>query len=106
MAEGRHFMNPSMGKHMGSPAGEKAGDVDEKSGQHHPPQIHIHSHSKGHTVHVMHASGKHEKFEHEHGDSEGVAGHIHEHLGGSVGQDHGFSSGDEMEDELGAGPGV
>jgi hypothetical protein len=98
-----HFMNKQHGAHMtGKPVGEESGDVHEESGQHHAPQIHIHSHAKGHTVHIMHHDGRHEKHEHEHGDSEGMAEHLHTHLG----QDHGFSSGEAEEDELGSGPGV
>ena len=103
----KHFMNPQHGAHMGGkPAPSAAGDVDEASGQHHMPSIHIHSHAKGHTVHIMHPSGAHEKHEHEHGDAEGIASHIHEHLGGGEGQDHGFSSDENEENETGYGPGV
>jgi hypothetical protein len=32
----------------------------------------------------MHSSGKHEKHEHSHGDSEGIAEHIHKNLGGGA----------------------
>jgi hypothetical protein len=97
----RHFMNKQHERHM------SGGDSHEEhggSGKH--PSIHVHSHAKGHTVHVMHHDGRHEKHEHEHGDAEGIAAHIHEHIGGEQGQDHGFSSGSDMEDEFGAGPGV
>lgn len=100
-----HFMNPAHGRHMSGQPAKAAGDVEESSGQHHPPHIHIHSHAKGHTVHVMHHDGTHTKHEHAHGDTDGIAQHIHDHLGGE-GQDHGFSSGPEMEDETGYGPGV
>jgi hypothetical protein len=103
-----HFMNKQREAHMtGKPQGEASGDVSEASGQHHPPQIHIHSHAKGHTVHIMHHSGQHEKHEHAHGDSDGIAQHIHTHLGGPEGQDHGVGDGEEMENEQGyGGPGV
>lgn len=101
--EGRHFMNPQHGAHMRGEA--PSGDVEEKSGQHHPPHISIHSHAKGHTVHIMHHDGRHEKHEHARGDVEGIAAHIHKHLGGH-GQDHGYSAGAAEEDEFGAGPGV
>jgi hypothetical protein len=97
------FMNPQRQKHM---QGKPAGDVEDSTGQHHAPSIHIHSHSAGHTVHVMHHDGTHTKHEHEHGDTEGIAEHIHKHLGGAEGQDHGYSSGEAMEDETGYGPGV
>lgn len=111
---GKHFMNPARAKHMGSTGNmgasesqaDGAGDVDQESGQHTAPSIHIHSHDQGHTVHIMHANGKSEKSEHEHGDAEGIAAHIHSHIGGKIGQDHGGSAGDEMEDEHGFGPGV
>ena len=100
-------MNKQRGAHMdGKQFGEEASDVKQESGQHHPPHIHIHSHAKGHTVHIMHDDGAHEKHEHAHGDSDGIAEHIHQHLGGAEGQDHGYSSGNEMEDEHGYGPGV
>lgn len=99
-------MNPQMSKHMGGePAGEEAGDVQQESGQHHPPQIHMHSHDKGVTVHIMHHDGRHEKHEHEHGDAEGIAAHVHQHHGGES-QDHGYSSEGAGENEEGYGPGV
>ena len=102
-----HYMNKQRGAHMtGKPMGEASGDVDEHSGQHHAPHIHIHSHSQGHTVHVMHHDGTHTKSEHEHGDAEGIKSIVDQHIGGEPGQDHGFSSGEEMEDEGGYGPGV
>ena len=77
-------MNRSLGhetKH-----GSGAGDVEDKSGQHRAPNIHIHSHSKGHTVHIMHHDGQHEQHEHAHGDADGIAEHIHQHLGAAGGQ--------------------
>ncbi len=101
----RHYMNPQMGKHMQGQDADEAEDVESESGQHKAPSIHIHSHSKGHTVHVMHHDGAHTKHEHGHGDVEGIAAHIHKHLGGA-GQDHGIGDGSGEEDELGAGPGV
>jgi hypothetical protein len=45
----------------------------------------IHSHQKGVTVHVFHHSGQHEMHEHQHGDAEGIAAHVHQHHGGSMG---------------------
>jgi hypothetical protein len=52
------------------------------------PHMHIHTHAKGHTVHIMHPNGKHEKHEHEHGDAEGIAAHVHEHfVGGGMPQE-------------------
>lgn len=98
------FMNKQREAHMSGK--QPAGDVEEDTGQHHAPHIHIHSHSKGHTVHVMHHDGTHTKHEHAHGDAEGIAAHVHKHMGGKPGQDHGYSGGDLMEDEHGAGPGV
>jgi hypothetical protein len=83
-----HFMNPAVGRHMtegrkamsetdsahgGTEKGGKAGSK--------MPQMHIHTHSKGHTVHVMHANGKHEQHEHAHGDTEGMKAHIDQHFG-------------------------
>lgn len=72
-----------------------AQDVDSGSGQHGAPHIHISSHEKGHTVHIMHKSGKHESHEHAHGDAEGIAAHIHQHLGSGSGSTTEDSSGDE-----------
>lgn len=118
---GRFFMNKAHGRHMGASAEEldanlhgKASKLEGRSenehehdedGDHHP-QIMIHSHAKGHTVHIMHHDGTHEKHEHESGDAEGIKAHIDEHIGGGEGQDHGFSSGEDEEDEFGAGSGV
>jgi len=97
-----------MGRHLSGGEEEKKPEPKGKKehGGHDRPQIHIHSHAKGHTVHILHQDGRHEKHEHGHGDSEGIAQHIHEQLGGSEGQDHGYSAGDEMENESGFGPGV
>lgn len=88
-ASDRHYMNPQHGAHFGAGSighegrdKQSAGDVKDESGQHKAPSIHIHSHSKGHTVHIMHHNGQHEQHEHSHGDAEGIAGHIHQHLGG------------------------
>jgi hypothetical protein len=79
-------MNKQRGAHMEGQGGDSikgAHDVEQGSGQH-LPHIHIHSHSQGHTVHIMHHSGQHEKFEHSHGDAQGMAEHIHQHLGGAA----------------------
>lgn len=84
------YMNPTFGKHM---SGGKSGPPEhgdhnqpdkgtEPSGAHGMPSIHIHTHAKGHTVHIMHHNGQHTKHEHAHGDAEGIAAHIHQHLGG------------------------
>jgi hypothetical protein len=66
------------GKHVTS--GEKEEATGHSS---HKPHIHVHSHSQGHTVHIMHHDGTHEKHEHPHGDAEGIAQHVHTHLGES-----------------------
>jgi hypothetical protein len=103
-------MNPQRGAHM--QAGQESGDVEQESGQHHAPHIHFHPHhdEQGNhthtTVHVMHHDGTHTKHDHAAGDTEGMAAHIHKHMGGAEGQDHGYSSGEEMENETGYGPGV
>jgi hypothetical protein len=77
----------------------------------HPHSIHIH-HAEGgdphpdnkHHVHIHHADGSHEHTDH---------GNFNEamdkasSIGGPEGQDHGFSSGENMENEDGfGGPGV
>lgn len=87
-----HFMNPQRGRHMSGEAGD--GSEGGHEGHAQKPHISIHSHPHGHTVHIMHHDGKHEKHEHAHGDTEGIAAHIHQHLGDG-GQDHGYSSGGE-----------
>ncbi len=76
-------MNPARGKHLAATA---EGHSEVVAG-HSSPSIHIHSHDKGHTVHILHKDGTHEAHEHEHGDADGIAEHIHEHLGkgGSIG---------------------
>jgi hypothetical protein len=103
-----HFMNKAHGAHMtGKPqSAEPSGDVHQESGEHHAPSIHIHSHSAGHTVHIMHKDGRHTKTEHQSGDTEGIKAHIEQHLGSPEGNDHGGSSEEEMENEHGYGPGV
>jgi hypothetical protein len=94
-------MNKQREAHMSGKEGE--GEGRHKKGGH--PHIFIHSHAGGHTVHIMHPDGRHEKHEHPHGDAEGIAQHVHTHLGagGHSGQDHGV--GDASGDEL-AGLGV
>jgi hypothetical protein len=98
-----YSMNKQRERHMfgakeGEAGNEKdAGDVKKKTGQHHAPHIHIHSHAKGHTVHVMHHDGAHEKHEHAHGDVEGMKAHLDKHFGaGGEHNDEGdqFESGD------------
>ena len=106
MADDRHFMNPQHGRHMRGEEDGRSEDKNKSKGGGKHPHIAIHSHSKGHAVHITHPDGRVESHEHAHGDAEGIAAHIHEHIGGKEGQDHGFSSGDLMEDETGAGPGV
>jgi hypothetical protein len=98
----RHFMNKQHEAHMQGKSEDKDG-ASKESGSNEAPSIHVHSHAKGHTVHILHPDGQHEQHEHEPGDADGIAQHIHEHIGGEVGQDHGFSSGDDMENEYGDG---
>jgi len=84
------YMNPSYGRMMEG-GGEGSREQDEgpaakkeegkRAAHDKPPHIHIHSHEGGHTVHIMHHDGTHEKHEHEHGDAEGIAAHIHTHIG-------------------------
>lgn len=70
-------MNPQRARHM-----EGGSSSSEQSGHDGKPSIFIHSHSAGHTVHVYHADGQHEVHEHEHGDAEGMAEHVHTYLSG------------------------
>lgn len=104
-----HYMNKAHGEHM---TGKKEAPPAEHDAQNGPqdhggggesPDLFIKSHAKGTTVHIMHSDGRHEAHEHGKGDAEGVASHIHEHIGGEPGQDHGGSSGHDMEDEYGLG---
>ena len=108
-----HFMNKQHGAHMRGHASSQeenahASDDHQAEGQERVPHIHIQPHHDGEgnhvrtTLHVMHHHGGHEKHEFEPGDHEGIAAKIQEHYG----QDHGGSSGEEMEDEHGFGPGV
>ena len=98
MAFDGYSMNKQHESHLNKGLGHKgkhgsgAGDVEEKSGQHRAPHIHIHSHSKGHTVHVMHSDGGHDQHEHAPGDAEGIAEHIHNHIGAAGGQPVGGES--------------
>ena len=85
------FMNPKYAELMGSSkentneqgpgkaAGKEAGK--RAVSDHLPPHIVIHSHAGGHTVHILHHSGQHEMHEHPRGDVEGLASHVHDHLG-------------------------
>jgi hypothetical protein len=112
-----HFMNPAHGKHMGQkaePATPKerpalpSKDVNESTGQHMPPHIHIHQGESGKIhVHIMHHDKADDHHEHESSDTEGAAQHIHDHFGGKEGQegqDHGGSSNDEgLSEEHGFG---
>lgn len=103
-----HYMNKAHGEHMTgkkeAPAHEAPADQGgEEHGSGDAPSIHIHSHGKGTTVHIMHADGRHEAHEHGKGDADGVASHVHTHIGGEPGQDHGGSSGSDMENEYGLG---
>lgn len=84
-------MNPQRAKHMGQEHGgsehkPEHGTPEGHGGSH--PHIFIHSHAKGHTVHIHHPSGEHEMHEHAKGDAEGIASHIHEHMGDGAMQDH------------------
>lgn len=90
-------MNPQRAKHMGQEHGgghEAPAEGKHEGGGSHP-HIFIHSHAKGHTVHIHHPSGEHEMHEHPKGDSEGIASHIHEHIGGEPSQDHGEPDADD-----------
>lgn len=88
-----HFMNRQRGRHMSGGQEQGGGNQAKK------PQITIHSHSAGHTVHIMHPDGQHEQHEHEDGDSHGIAEHIHEHLGNGGADGHGEQ---RPEEELGS----
>jgi hypothetical protein len=92
MAFDGYSMNKQHQAHMSGKSpehgseGSKGGHLEDKSGEHRHPNIHIHSHSKGHTVHVMHSNGQHEQTEHEAGDAEGIANVVHQHIGAAGGQ--------------------
>lgn len=107
----RHFMNPSMGKHFGSEEGDDTseGEGKKKVGAKGLPDIHIKSHDKGHTVHILphkDSGMAPEQHEHELGDADGIVEHIRKHLG-KVGQDHGDKGGEGSgTEELGDGMGL
>ena len=103
--EGKHYMNPHHGRHMSgkeeTPPEPKGGKKGGSQGHGGKPHIHIHSHSAGHTVHVMHSDGRHESHEHPAGDTEGIASHIHENLGAGGGQPSAGDDGGDLLDGLG-----
>lgn len=72
------FMNPQRGRHMG---GEQEGHGGGENQHGEKPHVFVHSHKNGHTTHVFHSDGQHEKHEHGH-DAESVADKVHEALGG------------------------
>lgn len=75
-----HFMNPQRGKHM------EGGEHEEHGGHAKHPHFAIHSHAHGHVVHITHPDGHHEHHEHALGDAEGIAAHIHQHIGSGGGE--------------------
>jgi hypothetical protein len=99
-----HFMNRQRQRHMSGETEHDRGREDaaaatdgaESHGSE-KPSIHIHSHSAGHTVHIMHPDGQHESHEHELGDAEGITAHVHSHIG----RDGEQRPGEEHEDEAG-----
>lgn len=70
-------MNPQRARHMGIAESHENGGKNDK------PDVFIHSHANGHTVHVFHKDGAHEKHEFGHGDARSVADKVHESLGGN-----------------------
>src|SRR5438270_12303906 len=94
-------MNPQRGQHMGGEehggsSGEHGGGNEHEHGGK-LPDIHIKSHSAGHTVHIMHQDGRHESHEHAHGDTEGMAEHVHNYLGGEQRPENEGEAGSESE---------
>ena len=95
----KHYMNPAVGRHMAQMGGQTDeaervdNPVEEKSDA---PDIHVHTHSKGHSVHVHHKDGRHEEHKFNHGDHEGIGRKVTESMGGQ-------SSGGGMEDSAAAG---
>ena len=84
------YMNPSYGRLMTEggkqadkqePGPEARGEAGKRSKENAPPSIHIHSHTGGHTVHILHKDGRHEMHQHGHGDTDGISQHIQTHLG-------------------------
>jgi hypothetical protein len=114
----KHYMNPQLGKHLGDNEGEgktspqSSGDVDQGSGQHKAPDIHITTADSGHTVKAIHQDKAPEESVHQLGDTDSVLSSVRKHLAGKggepmTGQSHGYSSGSDMENEWGGGgPGV
>lgn len=103
---GAHMAGKSLDDYMKDDRREEApAEPAQSEGGSHIHHFAIHSHDGGHEVHITHPDGQHEHHHHEAGDSEGIAAHIHQHLGGH-GQDHGGSSGAGEENEHGYGSGV
>jgi hypothetical protein len=97
-----YSMNKQRQSHMSGQRGESSGDVADKSGQHHPPHIHIHHDGSKVHVHIMHHNMPPEHHEHEPDDAEGIASHIHEHYGEGGSQPVGqHVTGDNDGDEMG-----
>lgn len=89
---GKAYMNPQVGRAM-EPDGD---EMPEKVEGEMPPSIFHHSHSAGVTTHIFHHDGRHEMHEHQHGDAEGMAQHVHDHHGeGKQG------TGDEVVENMG-----
>lgn len=88
----KSYMNPQHGKLMHEAgldkeaAAEHESPEQEAGEQGEKPQIFVHSHEKGHSVHVHHSSGEHSVEEYEPGDAEGVAHCVAKNLGGKYGQ--------------------
>jgi len=69
-------------KYSGQSSHEAGGSPTHGKGGGSHPHIAVHSHSAGHTVHITHPDGRHESHDHAAGDAEGIAAHIHQHIGG------------------------
>jgi hypothetical protein len=102
MANDKFFMNKQHGAQFGGENDlavdheDDNSDKNSKTKSSRKPDIHIKSHEKGHTVHVMHQDGRHDMTEHAKGDGKGISKIVAKHLG-NAGQDHGGSSDEDGE---------
>jgi hypothetical protein len=91
---GAYKMNPRLGSTPTQPAGPPAPtSPDPEASPSENQTMVVHSHDKGHTLHVMHEDGTSEKEDYNKGDEDQVADSVRSHLGGS--SDQGMDLGGE-----------
>jgi hypothetical protein len=102
---GTYKMNPRQGAPDKSPTPkgkpEKPTKDSDQPGLSGKQTMVVHSHDNGHTVHVMHEDGTHEKEDYAKGDEDQVADSVRSHLGGgdTGDEDEGMDWGEEQPTE-------